>query len=164
MEEKRMIFQSALVTPAIDLGMRSLCVYPYHNHPKGCPNFGKKATCPPTVGRFPYEYDNRHDVWALWAEFDLDAHVRRMRKRHPTWTYRQLSCCLYWQGTVRKFLRESIAKWVGENKEDYPNLAVTTCPEGMGVNVTATMKSIGVELEWPPRQTTRLIYLAGVLK
>ena len=155
-----MKFHAAIVTPAIDLGMRSLCVYPYHNHPKGCPNFGKKATCPPQVDRFPYVYHNLHHVRALWAEFDIGAHVQRMRKRHPLWSYRQLSCCLYWQGTVRKFLRESIAKW----KKEYPNLAVTTCPEGMGVNVTATMHDIGVELEWPPKKTTRLIYLAGVLR
>lgn len=159
-----MKFQAAIVTPAIDLGMRSFCVYPYPNHPKGCPNHGKKATCPPRVGRFPYVYSNRHDVWALWAEFDLGAHVRRMRKRHPLWTYRQLSCCLYWQGTVRKFLRESIAKWIEESKDLHPFLTATTCPEGMGVNVTATMHNIGTELEWPPKKITRLIYLAGVLR
>ena len=159
-----MKFQAAIVKPAIDLSVRSICVKPYHNHPKGCPNHGKRDTCPPKCGRFPYVYDTRQDIWALWAEFDIGAHVERMRKRHPLWTYRQLSCCLYWQGTVRKFLRESIAKWVGENKTEYPGLAVTTCPEAMGVNVTATMKNIGTVLEWPPREKTRMIYLAGVLR
>lgn len=155
-------FNAAIVTPAIDLGMRDLCVRPYHNHPKGCPNFGKRSTCPPKQECYPYVYDTntRRVTWALWAEFDLGSHVRRMRKRHPLWTYRQLSCCRYWQGTVRKFLRESIAEW----KEEHLNLAVTTCPEAMGVNVTATMRDIGVELEWPPKQITRLIYLAGVLR
>lgn len=159
-----MKFHAAIVKPTIDLSMRNLCVKPYPNHPKGCPNFGKRAICPPQCKRFPYVYNTRLDIWALWAEFNIGAHVERMRKRHPLWTHRQLSCCLYWQGTVRKFLRESIAKWVGENKKEYPDLAVTTCPEGMGINVTATMKQIGVSLEWPPKQTTRLVYLAGVLK
>ncbi|MCK5604253.1 hypothetical protein KAR91_20360 [Candidatus Pacearchaeota archaeon] len=157
-------FDYAIVTPTIDLGMRSLCVYPYPNHPKGCPNFGKKSTCPPKCERFPYVYDNRQDVWAFWAEYDLGAHRYRQKKRHPLWSPRQLVNSQHWQGTVRKFLRESIAKWMGENKDEYPDLAVTTCPEGMGVNVTATMENIGVVLEWPPKKTTRLIYLAGVLR
>jgi hypothetical protein len=29
------------------------------------------------------------------------------------------------------------------------NWGATDCPEAMGVNVTATMKNCGVELEWP---------------
>jgi len=164
LSRKPLKFQSAIVTPVIDIGIRSLCILPYHNHPKGCPNFGKKDICPPKCKNFQSIYSSHHAIWALWAEFDLAAHIQRMQERHPLWTYRQLSCCLYWQGSVRKFLRESIAKWISENKEEYPNLTVTTCPEAMGVNVTATMHNIGTELEWPPRQTTRLIYLAGVLR
>lgn len=40
------------VTPVIDYKMRALCVKPYYNHKKGCPNFNKKAGCPPGIGFF----------------------------------------------------------------------------------------------------------------
>jgi hypothetical protein len=35
-------------------------------------------------------------------------------------------------------------------------------PEAHGLNVTATMKSIGIELEWPPKTVTYQIALASV--
>jgi len=34
----------------------------------------------------------------------------------------------------------------------------------MGVDVTATMRSAGVELEWPPRKIAYQVYLVGVPK
>jgi hypothetical protein len=32
----------------------------------------------------------------------------------------------------------------------------------MGVNVTATLKDAGIELEWPPKKFVRQVALAGV--
>lgn len=160
-------FHSAIVKPVADSGMRGLCTKPYPNHPKGCPNYGQRDTCPPQCKLIKDAFDLDCGIWALWAIFDLAAHVTRMRDKQPSWTYRQLSCCLYWQGTVRKALREYVEKWMKEMKH-YPPLAdrleLITCPEAMGVNVTATMQNIGVTLEWPPQETTRMVYLVGVKK
>jgi hypothetical protein len=165
-----MKFRSAIVTPVIDMSMRSLCIYPYYKHPKGCPNYGKKEICPPKIGYFQDVFDDKYDIWALWAEFDLATHVKQMRMKHPTWSYRQLSCCLYWQGTVRAFLKQKADEWVEQHAAKHPKVrdiqgfTYTTCPEGMGVNVTATMRNIGVVLEWPPKKIVRKIYLVGVLR
>ena len=35
------------VVPVIEYSVRSLCSKEYPNHPHGCPNFGKRDTCPP---------------------------------------------------------------------------------------------------------------------
>jgi hypothetical protein len=40
-------------------------------------------------------------------------------------------------------------------------LIAVTCPEACGVDVTATMASIGVALEWPPVSTAYQVALVG---
>lgn len=148
-----------VVIPVMDLNIRSLCIEPYPNHPKGCPNYGQRDICPPKSKCLHEVLDMGRGILAVWARFDLGTHVKKMRKAHLHWSYRQLSCCLYWQGTVRKALRP----YAAAAAESYEALLVT-CPEAMGVNVTATMKNIGIELEWPPKKFTRMIYLIGVKK
>lgn len=162
-------FHAACVTPVIDPDMRGLCKKPYHNHPNGCPNYGKRDTCPPRSPQLKDVFDTSGPIWVLWTEFDLGAHREKQRKRHPGWSERQLVNCRHWQGTVRKFLRAECEKWVVRAHTALgPNMAnrleFTTCPEAMGLNVTATMKGIGVTLEWPPKNTTRMVYLAGIKK
>ncbi len=149
----------AVVSPVLDKSVRGLCVRPYPNHPRGCPNFNKKAGCPPGVLLYCQLYDPDRAV-AVWNVFDLAAHVRRLRAQHPDWTQRQLECCLYWQGTARKALRSEIKTAL----EAHPGTQTVTCPEAMGVNVTATMASIGVELEWPPVNATVQVALLVYLK
>lgn len=144
----------AIVNPVIDESVRGLCAKPYPRHPKGCPNFGKRATCPPAVPLYQDMYDLERPVIAVWNVFDLEAHVERMQSKHPDWSQAQLECCLYWQGTARKVLRKKIHQAHGTKYE----MRVETCPEAMGVNVTATMASIGVELEWP--LVTRAVQVA----
>jgi hypothetical protein len=96
-------------------------------------------------------------IYTVWNVFDLAGHVERMRARHPDWSARQLVCCLYWQGTARKALRGHIQEFVRE----HPDLTIIECPEAQGVNVTATMAKIGVELEWPPVKVAYQVVLAG---
>lgn len=40
----------------------------------------------------------------------------------------------------------------------------TYCPEAMGVNVTATMKNLGVTLEWPPQKVVYKVAIIGTIK
>ena len=80
------------------------CTLPYPNHKKGCPNYGKKDYCPPFAPRFE---DITIDPYYLVIEtFNLEKHANRMRERHPKWTERQCRNLLYWQGGVRKRLKE----------------------------------------------------------
>ena len=146
------------IVPIIDSRVRSLCRRPYPGHPLGCPNWNKKDICPPQAPMLGTLIDLDHPVYAIWNEFDLAAQVDRMRERHPEWSWRQLVNCLYWQQTARnslraethRFLRTIIGPW-----------RIVQTPEACGVNMTETMQSLGVRLQWPPRTVTLQIVLAG---
>ncbi len=136
---------------------RGLCVKAYYNHKKGCPNYNKKEGCPPCSLLFNEVYDPLKPVYAIYNIFDFKNHIERMKVKHLKWSQRQLECCLYWQGKARKQLRERIEIFEAIFKE----YVITNCPEGMGVNVTKTMKNVGIEIEWPPRNVTYQIAFAG---
>ena len=81
-----------------------------------------------------------------------------MQQRHLDWTQRQLECCLYWQGKARKELKKEIALF----KCAHPEFDIYTCPEATGINITETMKKVGILLEWPPVNFTYQISLAAI--
>ncbi|MEE9510402.1 MAG: hypothetical protein V3V81_07910 [Candidatus Bathyarchaeia archaeon] len=147
------------VKPVIIRPVHSLCVRPYPNHTKGCPNYGKKKGCPPNVSMFDVFYNLSKPIYAIYNVFDFGMHVNRMEYKHPDWSKRQLECCLYWQGTARKELKERTEAFKRLADERY---VVNTVPEAMGVNVTETMKRVGIELEWPPVNVTYQVAMAGI--
>lgn len=146
------------VTPVLHPRVRNLCVRPYEGHPKGCPNHGHKAGCPPQAPLLSEVLDLSRPVWAVWTIFDLAGHVERMRAAHPGWSWRQLTCCLYWQAGARRRLRIVAEQELLHERTD---LLLLTCPEACGVNVTATMASIGERLQWPPETVTYQVALVG---
>jgi hypothetical protein len=40
--------------------------------------------------------------------------------------------------------------------------AADACPEAGGVNVTDTLRLVGIELEWPPQKIVRQVAIAAV--
>lgn len=142
------------------LSPRSLCVKPYKNHKKGCPNYGKRLDCPPLAPMFDEVFDVSKPIYAIFSTFDLFSHTEKMRKRHPDWTELQLLNVLYWQGTARKQLKERIHDFSKIYREK--GYYTTTSPEAMGVDVTTTLKNVGIELEWPARNTVYKIAFAGI--
>ncbi len=118
------------------------CQYPYPGHRKGCPNYGREG-CPPKAPFITEVVDLRRPVYIAFSEFNLGAHVFRMRTKHPSWSDRQLRCVLYWQGTSRKQMRQKIkiAQFYGGGS------VVLTCPEAHGVNVYATCACAGLRLQ-----------------
>ena len=150
------------IKPIIDYSVRDFCFRPYSNHPKGCPNFGKRETCPPQASFIDDVLDLTKPVYAIWNIFDFACHTIKMSQLHPSWSRRQIECCLYWQGTARKQLKEEIFNF--EFNPSHNGYDVFTCPEAMGVNVTETMKSIGEILEWPPVTKTYQVAIAGTKK
>lgn len=119
------------------------CQIPYPNHPKGCPNYGKRDHCPPLAIKLTNILDLSRPLYLVHSEFDLLRHVEKMKARHPHWTDRQLKNVLYWQGTSRKQLKErvKIAQYVTSCN------IVSYCPEGQGINVYATCAKSGLKLE-----------------
>ena len=145
------------ISPVIDISVRKLCKRPYPNHPKGCPNYGKKNGCPPGANLWTDIYDTNIATWVFWARFDLAAHREKMTVKHPTWSRRQLDCCLYWQSKARKPLYDYLKTW------DFPGFLISKVPEAMGINVTETMRKIGIELEWPPEKWVYQVAMGGWL-
>lgn len=144
----------------LPMGPGELCQRRYHGHPRGCPNYQKRATCPPKAGVWSSAYLCSRRWFAIWNAFDFGAHVERMRVAHPAWSERQLANCLYWQGGARKKLREEVARFLRDIAGLRP--AVEYVPEAHGVDVTATMLTANVRLEWPPQTVAYQVALVGL--
>ncbi len=120
----------------LDQRVRGWCKNRYHNHPKGCPNYGKRATCPPQAPQFENFIDIKKPMLLVVVSFKLKNHIENMRLKHPNWSEYQLRCVLYWQGGVRATLKKAVA----EALKVYPDMISTDCPEAMGVHVIKTAK------------------------
>lgn len=119
------------------------CQLPYPNHPKGCPNYGKKKDCPPRAKKIWEVFDLKKSLYLINSEFDLRSFGLEMKKKHPDWTRKKCRCVLYWQPKSRKQLKDRIS-WTLTNL----NLDVAfTIPEAMGLNVYATARINGLHLE-----------------
>ena len=147
----------SIVDPVIDLSVRILCLQHYPGHSKGCPNYQKKEGCPPKCPTIYELIDLQERVYVIWNLFDFAGHCQRMRVKHPRWSKRQIACCLYWQPTARKQLKGQVKMFLS----DRPDKTVVWNPEGAGINVTETMKTICIDLQWPPVTKTYQIVLAG---
>lgn len=145
------------VTPVVDYGVRKLCMLSYPGHKNGCPNYKKADRCPPSAPLIRDVIDLAKPVFAIYNVFQLHEHVARMKEKHPTWSDRQLRNCLYWQPSARAVLKVETQTFLRE----HPTSIIVRCPEGCGVNLTATMRNAGIELEWPPVQVAYQIVLAG---
>jgi len=129
----------------LDNRAREWCRLPYPDHPRGCPNYDYKPTCPPQVCFIEQFIDLTKPVWAIVEPFDLYAHISRLRLTHPDWSERQLKCVLYWQGGVNKRLDIGCQEMVSEVGGVY-----TICPEAMGVDVIHTIKRTGLPIKPRP--------------
>ena len=120
------------------------CLSPYPNHPKGCPNF--KKGCTKKRPAFT-ELKALYNWYAIIETFDLKSHAEQKKKEHPHWTERQCRNPLYWQGTVRKKLKEKVERFRVNNNQ--PSI-VLDIPEANGIDVFETMAKEGIILERTP--------------
>ena len=128
------------------------CTLSYPNHKKGCPNFPK---CVKERSSFlDYELD-RYEWYAVVKEFDLLAHAKRMKEKHPHWTERQCRNLLYWQNSIRSKLRKETEKFA-----DNPDDIILDIPEANGIDIFKTMANHGIKLQRNP-DLVRKIMLVG---
>lgn len=153
------VISQAKALPVIDASVRKLCCQPYPGHRKGCPNYNSRPSCPPSCPLWGDVCNTHLATWLFWTRFNLAEHRERMKAKHPNWSRRQLDCCLYWQNRARKPLSQFVRQ-----QRRIPGFYISLCPEAMGINLTATMKGIGVVLEWPPVIWARQIAMGGWLK
>jgi len=140
----------------IDMKAREWCTLPYHDHPKGCPNFGRRAICPPQAPPVTAFLNLERDSWLMVVAYDLGAHMDRLASLYPSWTDLQLRNPLYWQGSVHSYLRMLCEDFT----QKHPNSIYTLIPEAMGVHVFDTVLSFGIPLEKRPK---RIIYKVALL-
>lgn len=132
------------------------CKLLYPNHPRGCPNYGKRKSCPPFTQKFTEII--QEPFYLVIEEFDIISHSKKMKKRHPNWTERQCRNLLYWQkGVVKKLKIQAydLAKSLGKE------FIVLEVPEANGVDVFKTCKNIGIELQTYPQEIIRKIMIVG---
>jgi hypothetical protein len=136
-------------------GFNSWCQLPYPDHPKGCPNFGKKESCPPLA---PYFLDlYKPQVYVAFMQFAFDEYLANKRELHPDWTERALRNPWHFQSHLDSRLEKFINSQL-QNPE-FKNWQVIHNSEAMGVNIHLTAKRAGIELEWPPQKNMYRIAL-----
>jgi len=142
----------------INLRAREWCKLPYPNHPNGCPNYSVREDCPPKA-----------PIWNEYIEcpcilvglkFNLKEWIENMKAKHPNWSERQCKCCLYWQGKVRKELRNICNKIKGKDE----SLFISYTPEAMGVQVINTAVKAGLDVKVKPKDYVWKIAIIGKLK
>jgi len=144
----------------INMKARDWCKLPYPDHPKGCPNYGQRATCPPDAPLIYNFVDIGKPIFLIAVGFNLENHVNSMLLKHPDWSNRQAKCVLYWQGSVNKLLKQHIKQFLWM----YPEYITTLCPEAMGVNVIETARRCGLPIKTKPTKNVFKIALAGIAK
>lgn len=129
-------------------GFNRWCTLPYPRHPNGCPNFGKRESCPPLA---PYFLDLfKPEVYVAFMRFNFEEFLERKRQLHPDWTTKALRNPRHFQGHLDSKLKGFVISKL--NEPDFESFRAVYNPEAMGVNIHLTARRAGIELEWPPRK------------
>ena len=142
-------------------GFNRWCRLPYPGNPNGCPNFGKKDSCPPLT---PYFLDiYKPHVFVAFMQFDFKEYLETKISLHSDWTERQLRNPWYFQSHLDSQLKHFVDSQLGQ--PGFENFQAIYSSEAMGVNMHLTARRAGVELEWPPKKDMyRITLLSQVLE
>lgn len=137
-------------------GFDRWCRLPYPKHADGCPNFGKKDSCPPSMPYFLDVYEEK--VLVAYLRFDFKSYLSWRQGIHPDWGIREIRNPRHFQNHLDAALRNGI-KNLGQ---DYLNeREAVFSPEAMAVNMHLTCQKAGINLEWPPQEVMyRVAFLA----
>jgi len=151
--------------------VREWCKLPYPmpkpDHPRGCPNYGKKPLCPPTA---PYRADilvKFKNFKIVHAVFDFKRYKELVRESHPAWSDRQVENVLYWQSAVKKVLKDRV---FGDHRHIDNDRVVLGAGSGFdncqsmesaGIDVFATLKNNDIPIEHRPENIVTLVSLVA---
>lgn len=137
--------------------VQEFCKNKYPGYKNGCPNYGKKDGCPPCT-LINKILDFNKPVFLIYTEFNVLEFSKRMKSLHPNWTEKQCRNSRLWQQKARKLHRLEIEKF----KKEY-GLEIVTQPERKGVDVNLLFARLGMRLQWPPKDISRVVSLGGTL-
>ncbi|MGV9200308.1 MAG: hypothetical protein ACOC4M_15995 [Promethearchaeia archaeon] len=140
------------------------CKRSYPDHPNGCPNIEKCWDL-----NLPFFKDKWREYRLLYADFDFKSYKEWRKNQHPSWSDRQVACCLYWQNSVKSLLTQEIEELYITEGPFY----VYGCGSGLklsfqdsvgsmeltGINVFSTMKLNGIDFEISPENKVILCTL-----
>ena len=104
-------------------------------------------------------YGGKYQWYAVVEVFDMEAHIVTMKAKHPGWSLRQCMNPLYWQGGVRKRLREKAYR-LDPKLSEWGHF-FHPIPEASGVNVFETMAKVGIILERDVSKVVRKVAFVG---
>lgn len=149
------------------------CTLPYPNHPNGCPNYNKNPLCPPNTQILDYKLDNYNAFYLVYAKFQLSEYIKEMLEKHPGWFYRQASCVLYWQGSVKRCIKTILKIIFRKNPDNQfyifasgSGFKKVLCDqekiysmEAGGIDVFKTLRNNDIKFEIKPKKFILLINL-----
>lgn len=149
------------------------CRLPYRDHPDGCPNKDNE-TCrnAPKFDPEPYSH-----FYLIYADFDFRKY-KKSRSELPKWkgkSERMLGNLLYWQGSIKRQLKDYIENIYKMNsRKDIYLLACGSgfndkrmnqlqdkifSMEAMGIYVFGTLDKNGIDYELKPKDNIKLVCL-----
>ena len=149
------------------------CILPYYGHKKGCPNYNKNPLCPPNAPFLEKLIEIYNHFYLIYARFSLLKYKKIMLNKHPNWSERQATCILYWQNSVKKYLKEYIKQIYKNNHKNsfylfssgsgYKTKEFTQekiySMEAIGINVFKTLNESKIDFEIKPKNYVLLVNL-----
>ncbi len=145
-----------------------------------CPNYGHSWTCPPEAPYLEEEVSHYKKFFLIYYEFNLKEYVERIKLEFPKRSEEKIRNSFYRKDIVRDYLgkevntflqnygnsyNEKLILWDGycricfkEGKNctyddgipcRYPDKKRFSM-EAVGIDVDKTVKSVDIEIEWPP--------------
>jgi predicted metal-binding protein len=152
------------------------------SHPHGCPNFiQRNPLCPPIVSLRSDILEKYNRFTLVYAVFDFQKYKQLMyenaRKEERRITDKQVKCVLYWQGQLKKVLKEYIQLNFYKGKEplfdemfgagsgfkfykkDTGNIVESPSMEAVGIRVFTTLKRNKISYEIKPKNKILMVTL-----
>lgn len=142
--------------------IEDFCWYPYPNHPDGCPNTLKCQWLNVSNFDIILDCENYSHFYLVYLEFNFKRYKEIRKRENPSFfnSEERLKCVLYWQGALKKIIKNFIERLWKENNEFY----VLSCGSGLKlsfqervasmesvcINVFSTMKLNGIDFEVKP--------------
>ncbi len=155
------------------------CQLPYKNHKNGCPNYNKNPLCPPNSPDFKINIHNYNYFYLIYAIFNFKKYKELRKLENPDRTNAQINCVLYWQGSIKKMLKDNI-RYIFINNHIIAvqnNFYLLGCGSGfndkllkkyqykiysmesVGIDVFKTLMANGIDYELKPKNKILLVCL-----
>jgi len=124
--------------------------------------------CPPNSPFFDYFIDNYTHFYLIYANFDFKQYKEIRKSENPNRTDAQISCVLYWQGSIKRLLKEYIRNIYTTCNNNITDFHLLSCGSGfkdkvlnstqsqiysmesVGINVFRTLKNNNINFELKP--------------